>query len=56
MDLIHIRDAEKLYTLEKTRIRALERINLEIRSGERVCLMGPSGQREVDASEHHWLR
>ncbi len=43
MDLIHIRDAEKLYTLEKTRIRALERINLEIRSGERVCLMGPSG-------------
>jgi len=43
MELISIRNAEKRYRMEKTEVPALVGIDLEISSGERVCLMGPSG-------------
>jgi len=43
MSLIEVRDAQKVYTLEKTQMTALRDVNLEIQAGEKVCLMGPSG-------------
>ena len=43
MSLIEVRDAQKVYTLEKTQMTALRNVNLEIQAGEKVCLMGPSG-------------
>ena len=43
MELISIRNVEKTYRLEKTLVRALGEVNLEIPAGGRVCLMGPSG-------------
>ena len=43
MSLISVRNVEKHYRLEKTDAPALVDVSLEIRAGERVCLMGPSG-------------
>ena len=43
MSLISVRNVEKHYRLEKTDAPALVDISLDIRAGERVCLMGPSG-------------
>ena len=43
MSLISIRNVEKHYRLEKTDAPALVDVSLDIRAGERVCLMGPSG-------------
>lgn len=43
MALISIRNVEKSYRLEKALTQALADVSLEIRAGERVCLMGPSG-------------
>ena len=43
MVLINVRDVEKHYQLGKTQAPALVGVNLEVRSGERLCLMGPSG-------------
>ncbi|HEY9594199.1 MAG TPA: ABC transporter ATP-binding protein [Spirochaetia bacterium] len=43
MSLISVRNVEKRYRLERTEAPALLGINLDIDSGERVCLMGPSG-------------
>jgi putative ABC transport system ATP-binding protein len=41
--LISVRNVEKQYPLEKTKMVALSKISLDIETGERVCLMGPSG-------------
>jgi putative ABC transport system ATP-binding protein len=43
MSLISIRNVEKHYRLEKTDTPALIGVSLDIKAGERVCLMGPSG-------------
>ena len=43
MSLISVRNVEKHYRLEKTDAPALVDVSLDIRAGERVCLMGPSG-------------
>jgi len=42
-ELIRIRDAEKIYPLEKAEVAALRGVSLTIGAAERVCLMGPSG-------------
>jgi putative ABC transport system ATP-binding protein len=43
MALIKVRDVEKHYQLGKTEAPALIGVSLEVRAGERLCLMGPSG-------------
>jgi putative ABC transport system ATP-binding protein len=43
MALIDVKDVEKHYQLGKTEAPALVGVSLEVRSGERLCLMGPSG-------------
>ena len=56
MDLIRIRDAEKLYRLEKTEMTALERNQPHRRLGRTPLSHGAIGEREVDAPERHRLR
>jgi putative ABC transport system ATP-binding protein len=43
MQLIQLRNIEKVYTLGEVEVRALNDVSLEIGSGEYVALMGPSG-------------
>jgi putative ABC transport system ATP-binding protein len=43
MNLISVKNVEKQYPLEKTKMVALSKVSLDIEAGERVCLMGPSG-------------
>ncbi|MGO9309836.1 MAG: ABC transporter ATP-binding protein [Spirochaetia bacterium] len=43
MSLISIRNVRKSYRLDKTDIPALIDIDIDVETGERVCLMGPSG-------------
>lgn len=40
---IEVRDLTKLYGKGETAVRALDRINLDVRSGELLLLLGPSG-------------
>jgi putative ABC transport system ATP-binding protein len=43
MSLIRIRNVQKHYRLGRADAPALIDVNLDIQTGERVCLMGPSG-------------
>jgi len=43
MSLISVRDIRKVYQVDKERIIALGRINLEIEQGEICCVLGTSG-------------
>lgn len=43
MDIIKLKDVEKVYRTKEIETLALENINLEIREGEFVSIMGPSG-------------
>ena len=43
MSLIHVKDIRKVYRVDKERVVALNRINLEIEQGEICCILGTSG-------------
>ncbi len=43
MSLISVKDIRKIYRVENEKIVALNRINLEIESGEICCILGTSG-------------
>lgn len=43
MSLISVKDIRKIYRVEHEKIVALNRINLEIESGEICCILGTSG-------------
>ena len=43
MALIDVKDVEKHYQLGKIEAPALIGVSLEVKAGERLCLMGPSG-------------
>ncbi len=43
MSLISVRDIRKVYRIDKERVVALNRINLEIEEGEICCILGTSG-------------
>ncbi len=43
MNSIHIENVSKNYTLGKVEVPALKNINLSVKHGEIICIMGPSG-------------
>lgn len=43
MSLIRVKDIRKVYRVDKERVVALNRINLEIETGEICCILGTSG-------------
>ncbi len=43
MNLISVKDIRKVYRVDKERVVALNRINLEIEQGEICCILGTSG-------------
>ncbi|MFX1378644.1 MAG: ABC transporter ATP-binding protein [Promethearchaeota archaeon] len=43
IELIKLKDVSKIYGEERTTIKALDRINLEIEEGNIITVMGPSG-------------
>ena len=43
MSLIRVKDIRKVYRVDKERVVALNRINLEIETGEIYCILGTSG-------------
>lgn len=43
MGCIKLKEVKKIYMLDKTEVHALRGIDLEIESGEFVCIAGPSG-------------
>ncbi len=42
-NLIHLRDVSKIYGAGETAVRAVDRVNLSVRGGELVLILGPSG-------------
>ena len=47
MSLIRVKDIRKVYRVDKERVVALNRINLEIETGEICCILGTSGSGGV---------
>ncbi len=43
MSLISVKDIRKVYRVDKERVIALNRINLDIEAGEICCILGTSG-------------
>ena len=43
MSLISVKDIRKVYRVDKEKVVALNRINLEIEAGEICCILGTSG-------------
>ena len=44
MDVIRLEDVEKTYIMGKVKVHALRGVNLAIKKGEYVAIMGPSGR------------
>lgn len=53
--MIDMTDVVKRYTLGGETIYALNHISLHVDKGEYVAIIGPSGQRQEHADEHHRL-
>ena len=44
-NVVRTKDVRKVYTMGKVEVHALKGVNLEIRTGEYLSIMGPSGSR-----------
>ena len=55
MQLLEVKDLKKGFGSEtfNTRVEVLKGINLEMKRGELVALMGPSGCG-INTSKYHW--
>ena len=59
--VIKLTGINKIYRTDEVETQALENVNLEVRKGEFLSIMGPSGcehhgavgLRQVDAAQHH---
>ena len=57
--VIKLNGINKIYRTDEVETQALENVNLEVRKGEFLSIMGPSGcgkavgLRQVDAAQHH---
>ena len=55
-NLLDLQNVTKAYRLETKQFLAVQDVNLHIRPGEFVCLLGPIGMRQIDAAaDHHWI-
>lgn len=53
--ILEMRNICKDYPMGKTVTRVLRDVSLNVSEGEYLAIMGPSGQRQDHADEHHRL-
>ena len=51
--VIKLTGINKIYRTDEVETQALENVNLEVRKGEFLSIMGTLGLRQVDAAQHH---
>ena len=51
-DKVIVRDLSKTFEGRKTSTAALDQVNLDLKDGEFLCIVGPSGWQD-DVSAHH---
>lgn len=54
-ELIRIENMAKVYDTGALKVLGLKRINLTIRQGEFVAIMGQSGSGKINIDEYSWL-
>ena len=50
--MITLRNLEKFYEHGVSKTFVLRQISLEVKEGEFLSIMGPSGRRQIDAAAH----
>lgn len=50
--MINVKNLNKIYTMGREKIYAINDINLNINKGEFVSIIGPSGSRKIIVNEY----